>query len=95
MKSESERESENQRENQRENQYIPGLQVNVPHQLEPGLGTLVIRRREGCRGWRRCRSHVDLGPNSTEEHRQGGIGGSHLDPTNHVPDTTKALGYLK
>ena len=89
MKSESERESENQRENQ----YIPGLQVNVLHQLEPGLGTLAIRRREGCRSWRRC--HVDLGPNSTEEHRQGAKGGSHLDPTNHVPDKTKALGYLK
>ena len=93
MKSESERESENQRENQRENQYIPGLQVNVPHQLEPGLGTLAIGRGPGCRGWRRCKGHVDLGPNSTEE--QGDIGGSHLDPTNHEPDTTKALGYLK
>ena len=93
MKSESERESENQRENQRENQYIPGLQVNVLRQLEPGLGTLAVRRRERCRSWRRC--HVDLGPSSTEEPRQGAKGGSHLDPTNHVPDKTKALGYLK
>ena len=92
MKSESERESENQRENQRENQYIPGLQVNVLHQLEPGLGTLTIRRRGG---WRRRQSHVDLGPSSTEEPRQGAKGGSHLDATNHLPDTTKALGYLK
>ena len=64
----SERESENQRENQRENQYRPGLQVDVPHQLEPGLGAPAIRRGPGSRGGRRCQGQVDLGTNSTEEH---------------------------